>query len=408
MRLVGFALTGLLFAMPAFAANLDGDWNGALDTPRGQHLRMLFHFRQDGGVLKTRFTSVDQAGASFDVDGKLDGNHLTVVLPFGATYDAVLAADGKTIAGTFTQRVAMPLTLTPGGVTGTALHPPEPGDLTIQTPTGTLAGTILRRGPIGAVIITGSGSANRDGNSTSNGGRGTYRAIAEGLAAHDITTLRFDKRGVGESAAAMSREDDLRFSIMADDVKAWAGELRKRIGARCVWLIGHSEGGLIALAAAQANPGICGLVLLASPGRPLAVLLHEQLDRQLPDDQKPAAFAAIDATAAGKPLGDVPPNLMALFRPSIQPYMRSEFALDPAAMAATLKIPTLILQGDADKNVSVADAKALARARPDATLKIEAGVNHSQRIAKDDPGSGPFPLAPGLVDTIAQFVKAHP
>ena len=58
-------------------------------------------------------------------------------------------------------------------------------------------------------------------------------------------------------------------------------------------------------------------------------------------------------------------------------------------------------------NVSVADARALAAARPDATLKILPGVDHSQRIAKDDPGTGPGPLAQGVTETIADFMKAH-
>lgn len=403
----GLVTAGLLLALPASAATLDGDWHGILDTPTGNHLRVLFHFQQDGQALKSKFTSVDQAGASFDTDAKLDGQHLTIALPFGATYDASVAPDGKRISGTFTQRAAMPLTLVPGPIVAENLHAPDPGDLTITTPTGTLAGTILRKGPIGAVIITGSGPANRDGNSTSNGERGTYLAIANGLAAQGITTLRFDKRGVGDSAAAMRTESDLRFGTMVDDVKAWAAALRKSLGSRCVWLMGHSEGGIIALQAAQDNPDICGLVLLASPGRPLAVLLHEQLDRVLPAAVKPIAFADIDDLAAGKTVDNVPPELMGLFRPSVQPYLRSEMTFEPAKAAKALKIPILILQGDADKNVSVADAKALAAAKPDATLKIMPGVDHNQRIAVTDPDTGPAPLAPGLIDTIAAFVKAH-
>jgi pimeloyl-ACP methyl ester carboxylesterase len=87
--------------------------------------------------------------------------------------------------------------------------------------------------------------------------------------------------------------------------------------------------------------------------------------------------------------------------------MMSEFAVNPAALLHRLKVPVLILQGDADKNVSVADAQTLAAARPDATLKVFPGVNHSQRIAKDDPGRGPGPLAPGIIEAIADFMKAH-
>jgi pimeloyl-ACP methyl ester carboxylesterase len=402
MRLAGFALTGLLLsALPAFAQTLDGDWNGALDTPSGRHVRMLFHFSHAGDVLEARFVAVDQAGATFPGDIKLEGQHLTVSMSFGGAYDGDLAADGKSITGHWTQRgISLPLTLIPGGIAAATLSQPRPGDLTIQTGTGVLAGTILRKGPIGAVIIAGSGPNNRDGM------RGTYRDIAEALAAHDITTLRFDKRGVGESAPAMTREEDLRLQIFAEDAKAWAAELKRRIGARCVWLAGHSEGGVLAIMAAQGNPDICGLVLFASPGRPVTILLREQLGRQLPPAEQTAAFAVLDDLDAGRPVTHAPPQQLAsLFRPSILPFFRSQIGLDPAALLARLKIPVLILQGDADVQVSLTDAKALAKARPDATLKILPGVNHGQRIAASD--SSASPLAPGEMDMVADFMHQH-
>lgn len=394
----------LLSPLPAFAQTLDGDWNGSLAIPGRASLPMLFRFSHDAKGLGARFMSPDQSGASFPAEVKFEGHHLILTMPFGAVYDGIVAADGKSIAGTWTQNVPLPLNLVPGTITALTLHQPEPGDLTIQTPTGALAGTILRKSAIGAVIITGSGPANRDGNSAVNGGRGTYRSIAEALAARDISSLRFDKRGIGESASAMKREEELRVQTLTDDVKVWAGALKQRLGARCVWLAGHSEGGLLAIMAAQDNPDICGLVLFASPGRSLAQILREQFARRLPQDEQPAVLAALDDFAAGRPITNLPRPLMGLLRPSVQPYLRSEVNIDPAALLARLKIPVLILQGDADEQVSVADAQALSKARPDATLKILPGVNHSQRIAATDTGVGPGPLAPGEMDMVTQFM----
>ena len=401
----------LFLPLPAFAQTgimaLDGDWNGTLDTPGGRHLHMLFRFRHVDGALQAQFISVDQAGAAFPAQVKLDGRHISLAMAFGGTFDGVLAEDGKSITGSFHQTLTLPLTLIPGTILAPTVHQPGPGDLDIQTSTGTLAGTILQKGPIGVVLINGSGNANRDGNSTDNGGRNTYRAMAEALAAHDITSLRFDKRGVGESAPALRREEDVRIQTYADDVKSWAAELKRRLGARCVWLGGHSEGGELAILAAQNNPDICGLVLFASPGRDFTVVLHEQFTRQLPADLQPAAFAALDDLAAGRPVATPPPQLMGLFRPSLQPFLHSQVDVHPAALLAQLKIPVLILQGDADVQISVADAKALAAARPDATLQILPGVNHSQRLAATDTGSGPGPLAPGEMDMVAQFMHEH-
>jgi len=392
----------LLLPLPAFAQTPDGDWNGTLAIPGRASIRMLLRFSHEEGKLQARFVSVDQGGASFPAEVSLEAQHLVVTMPFGAVYDGTLAADGKSIAGTWTQHVPLPLTFVAGAVPG--LRQPDPGDLTIQTPTGTLAGTLVRKGKIGVVIINGSGNANRDGESTFNPGAGTYRLLADGLASRDISSLRFDKRGVGDSAAALGSESSARVQMYADDTRAWAAELKGRLGTRCVWLIGHSEGALLAEMAAQGNPDICGLVLLAGAGRKLSAALREQLERNLPERLKPRAFAVLDSLDAGHAVTDPPPELMDIFRPSIQPYLIGQFALEPAAILAGLKLPVLIVQGDADIQVSVADAQALSRARPDATLKILAGVNHHLCLEKD---ARPAPLAPGLSETIAGFLKAH-
>jgi len=404
-------LTLLFLPPPAFAQTenvaLDGDWNGTLDTPGGRHLHMLFRFSHVDGALQAQFISVDQAGAAFPAQVTLDGRHITLAMAFGGSFDGSVAEDGKSIAGSFHQTITLPLTLVQGTIAAPTVRQPEPGDVTIQTASGALAGTILRKSDIGVVLINGSGNANRDGNSADNGGRNTYRAMAEALAARDITSLRFDKRGVGESAPALTREEDVRIQTYADDVKSWAAELKRRLGARCVWLGGHSEGGMLAVMAAQDNADICGLILFASPGRPLAVIIREQLTRQLPPEHLATALAALDDLDADRPIANLPPQLMSLMRPSIQPFLRSQMKVDVPALLARLKIPVLILQGDADMNVSVADARALTKARPDATLKILPGVNHSQRIAATDTGTGPGALAPGEMDMVAQFMHEH-
>lgn len=405
-------LLGLLLPLPAMAQTLNGDWNGTLRLPNGGSLRILFQFRDTPAGLQVSTVNVDLRGETYPAGAAtLAGKTLSIAFPAqDASYQGTLSDDSKTIAGTWSQRGrSMPLDLTRGTITAAVLHQSEPGDLTITTPTGTLAGTILKAGDgkLAAVIITGAGPANRDGNSPVNGGRGTYRDIAEGLAAQGVTTLRFDKRGIGQSAAAMRSESELRIDTYAGDVRAWAAELKKRTGASCVWLVGHSEGALIATMAAGNNPDICGVVTLAGVGRGMDTGWREAFARALPPDQMQRAGEVVDAIKAGRTPPEPPPMMMSAFRPSIQPYMTSVFAQDPAALLGRLKIPVLILQGEADTNVAVADAKALAAARPDASLKIIPAVNHSLRIAKDDPGTGPGPLAPGITQTIADFMKAH-
>ena len=220
-----------------------------------------------------------------------------------------------------------------------------------------------------------------------------------------------DKRGIGASAAAMTGEADLRFQTYSDDAKAWAAELRRQTGASCVFLLGHSEGALVAEVAAETSPGICGLILVSGAGRKAGDVLREQL-ATLPDALKAQAYAALTELEAGRLVPDPPQELLALFRASVQPYLMSWLALDPAAILASLKPPTLIVQGDRDIQVSLADARALAAARPDAELVVLAGVNHVLKAAPADQAGNvatyadpSLPLGPGVMEAIIGWIR---
>jgi pimeloyl-ACP methyl ester carboxylesterase len=265
-----------------------------------------------------------------------------------------------------------------------------------------------------AVIIAGSGPTDRDGNSPLGVSAGTYRLLAEGLAEKGVATLRIDKRGIGQSAAAMAGEADLRFGDYAADARAWAAEAAVRTGQPCAWLIGHSEGSLVALEAVQTpDDRICGVISLSGAGRPAAAILREQMTN-MPEPLKTQAFAALSELEAGRTVADSPPQLAALFRPSVQPYLISWLPLDPAKLAAAYRGPLFIGQGTTDLQVSMTDAEALSAARPDATLTRFEGANHVLKTAPADPaGNGAtyrdpaLPLAPGVVEAVAAFIAAH-
>ena len=114
---------------------------------------------------------------------------------------------------------------------------------------------------------------------------------------------------------------------------------------------------------------------------------------------------------AGHRVPVTPPELQALFRPSAQPYMISWLKLDPVQALKT-STPVLILQGDADVQVTVDDAKRLAAAPEHVKLVILPGVNHVLKQSPADragnlatyadPG---LPLAPRLVDAIVDWIN---
>jgi pimeloyl-ACP methyl ester carboxylesterase len=264
-----------------------------------------------------------------------------------------------------------------------------------------------------AVILPGSGPTDRDGNSPQFGIRaGTYRLLAEGLAERGVATIRIDKRGIGESAAAGPAEANLRFSTYADDARAWAAEAAAKTGRPCAWLIGHSEGALVALAAVKnGDDKICGLVLLSGAGRPAGDVLREQLAKNLPEPLKTRAYDAISELEAGRLVADPPSELAALFRPSVQPYLISWLTLDPAKLAAAYDGPIFVGQGTTDIQVSLADAEAIKAAQPRAELVVWDGVNHVLKTAPAERSANvatymdpALPLAPGVVEAVAAFV----
>lgn len=132
-----------------------------------------------------------------------------------------------------------------------------------------------------------------------------------------------------------------------------------RTGEKCIWLLGHSEGGLVALASAAEVDRLCGLILVAIAGRPFGDVIKQQLRANDANTALlEAADHAINELAAGRrvDVAKIPPALSALFNPAVQPFLISIFALDPAKLAGRAKLPILILQGQRDTQVSAADA----------------------------------------------------
>ena len=299
-----------------------------------------------------------------------------------------------------------------------AISPAAADEVRIDGSVGPLGGAMIL--PEGAktiaVIIPGSGPTDRDGNSPSGLKTDAYKLLAEGLAEAGIATIRVDKRGMFSSASEGVDPNQATIKGYAADVEDWAAEASRRAGADCAWVIGHSAGGLMALVAAQDEAvRICGLVFLAAPGRPLGVILREQLGANPANASiLEGALGAIDKLEAGEhvsfPIWEI--TLRRLFPKEVQDFMIDAFAQDPAALIATTTRPVLIVQGTRDIQIGLTDAKALKAARPAAGLIVLDGMTHTLKsVDSDDRETNgltytdpSLPLHPGLVPAIVEFL----
>jgi hypothetical protein len=266
------------------------------------------------------------------------------------------------------------------------------------------------------LIIPGSGPTDRDGNNPLGVTAAPYRLLAEGLAQRGISSVRIDKRGMFGSKGAIPDANKVTIADYAVDARAWATSIRSATGAQCVWLLGHSEGALVALDAGQKPEGICGVITVSGAGRKLGAVMREQLNANPANEPiLPAAMAALDSLEAGKAVdaAALPTPLQPLFNTAVQPFLLDLLAQDPARLAAGLAVPLLIVQGDKDIQVSVEDANLLAAAQPKARLAFLPSVNHVLKIVSgDDRGANlaayadpSLPIARAVVDAVAGFVK---
>lgn len=262
-----------------------------------------------------------------------------------------------------------------------------------------------------ALIIAGSGPTDQNGNSLGTAIQpNSYKLLSEALALKGIASLRYDKRGIGSSQSNLI-ESQLRFTDFADDAAALLGTLKKDPRFSAVYIIGHSEGSLLGMLAAQ-QVSVTGYISLAGPGRPADQILLEQLTPQVPSAMLLEVKRVLDSLKAGKPIPSkdikLPAALISsLFRDSVQPYLISWFKYDPSVEIKRLNCRVIVLQGTTDIQVGVGEAKLLAQnpvllKNMNHVLKLATLEPASQKAAYTDPK---LPIAPSLIDAIAAFIQ---
>ena len=267
----------------------------------------------------------------------------------------------------------------------------------------------VERPPI-ALLIAGSGSIDHDGNGPQ-AKPATLKKLSEQLVARKIATLRYDKRGAGGWKPVFGKPEDFRFKDFVDDAAALVSYLRGNGKFSRLVVVGHSEGGLVAILTARKVP-VDRLVLLVTAARRQGDLVKAQLERkQLPPDVLEPIIKAIDAIMAGQ-IVDPPPKGLAI-APSMQPGIASGFVEDPIDPLKLVDRPTLIIGGGRDLQVARLDFVALSAAAPVAKtlwlpemnhVLVDAGDNDDNLAAYNQPERA---LDATLIDTVAAFILAN-
>ena len=259
-----------------------------------------------------------------------------------------------------------------------------------------------------ALLIAGSGPTDRNGNNSMMKNN-SLKMLAEVLAKNGIASLRYDKRGIGESKASAISEQSLVFENYTEDAKSWINLLKQDKRFSAVIVIGHSEGSLIGMiAGAKANK----FISIAGPGESADKLIKAQIASKSNKQLEDLTFPIIDSLKSGHNVKKVDPMLNSLFRPSIQPYLISWFKYNPQSEIKKLNVPILIVQGSNDLQVTVKDAETLSQANKNAELLIVDKMNHVMKIVEGDKQANldsynneSLPLSEIMTKKIISFIK---
>jgi dienelactone hydrolase len=237
-------------------------------------------------------------------------------------------------------------------------------------------------GPFPAVVLV-HGSGPHDMDETL-GPNKPFRDIADGLAAKGIASLRYTKRTRQYRPATITLDEET-----IQDALSAAKLLRStaKIDPKRIFVIGHSQGGYAAPRIGKADPTLAGLILLGANSRPIGVLVAEQT----------------------KYLGMAPEEAAQIMLMMPEAY-RKELSEDPVPVAKALQMPMLILQGERDYQVTMADFQRWQTLRGQrVTLKSYPALNHlfQPGQGKSTPAEYQMaaPFSPMVIDDMAAWIK---
>ena len=386
----------LLLASLSVAFAQTGTWSGDVEI-QGMKLGIVFHFEEENPTMDVP----DQGAKGLPIQlTRPEEGKVSVKIPsIAASYEGQLQ-DGK-IVGSFSQMGAsLPLTLTQGlrklnrPQTPVGPFPYAQEEVSIQNGDVVLSGTLVlpegctRQTPV-LVMVSGSGLQNRDEELMEHR---PFAVIADALARAGYATLRYDDRGFGESTGDGNNASTYDFR---DDALAAVKFLRQRFDK--VGVIGHSEGGTIALmlAADQQADFIVSLAGMAVSGEETLIwqtdlaLIASGVAQEHVEKYNALLREAYAALRAGKELpspegrGLAPLLVQSYYGVLAQmqtPYLKRFIDLDMQPLLGKISCPVLALNGTVDQQVepesNLGALREGLKGNPKAVVEAVEGVNH--------------------------------
>ena len=369
MRIKLFFIAAILCLMASVAKAQKGSWSGELNI-QGIKLPLVFNFTDDGCTIDSPSQGAKgiKAEKSITPEGKLK---VTAGM-IGASFEGTM--EEQTITGTFTQNgMSLPLTLKPGEQKNNRPQTPVPPfpytteEVTFSNGDITLNGTLTLpegwdKNTKAVVMVTGSGQQNRDEEIFDHK---PFAVIADALARKGIASLRYDDRGWGNKAI---RFTDFTTDDFKQDAAAGIDLLRRKF--KTVGVIGHSEGGTIALMLASEGKTdfVVSLAGMTISGK--QTLLNQNIDalrsiglqEETVEKYSEVISDIFDKVAAGQDIDEYLKGAenMENFKPIIDhakklltsPYMRHFITKDIHNSLPNIKCPVLALNGKKDTQVA--------------------------------------------------------
>ncbi|WP_103071232.1 alpha/beta hydrolase [Aquimarina sediminis] len=257
------------------------------------------------------------------------------------------------------------------------------------------------------IFIMDSGAINRDGNDRMSK-NDTFKKLSHELARLGIASYRYDKRLFKMDHLGI-KEHEISLDHFIEDAISVIDYFNKNEKYQKIVIAGHGQGSLIGMIAAKGKAN--GFISIAGNAVSIDQVIIEQIAKQAPGLDKSAYVAFKQLKENGRATG-YDPALESIFRYDLQSFMRSWMKYDPSEEILNLEMPILIIHGDKDLQVELAQSEKLKEVAPQSEYLFVQNMNHilreikGSRLENHKSYNEPFrKIIPEVLTGIANFVN---